>query len=64
MDKEITFIISTDGDVVIDKVTGYGEHCLEATKSIEKALGVIGERKLTDEINDKQTLNQERHLRH
>jgi hypothetical protein len=54
MSKKIVFKITKDGDVVIDKVEGYGSSCLEATKFIERALGKADEstRRMTEEYED------------
>jgi len=54
MSKKIVFKISKDGDVLIDKVEGYGSTCLEATKFIEKALGRADEstRRMTEEYEE------------
>lgn len=54
MSKKIIFKISKDGDVLIDKVEGYGSTCLEATKFIEKALGRADEstRRMTEEYEE------------
>jgi hypothetical protein len=54
MSKRIVFKINKEGDVVIDKVEGYGSSCLEATKFLEKALGAVDEksRRMTEEYND------------
>ena len=54
MSKKIVFKITKDGDVVVDKVEGYGSSCLEATKFIEKALGKADEstRRMTEEYEE------------
>jgi GTP cyclohydrolase III len=54
MSKKIVFKISKDGDVLVDKVEGYGSTCLEATKFIEKALGKADEstRRMTEEYDE------------
>jgi hypothetical protein len=53
MSKKIIFRINKEGNILIDKVEGYGSSCLEATKSIEKALGKANEstREMTSEYN-------------
>jgi hypothetical protein len=54
MSKKIVFKINQNGDILIDKVEGYGSSCLEATKDIEKALGKVNEssRKMTHEYEE------------
>lgn len=52
MSKKIVFKVSKDGDVVIDKVEGYGAGCLDITKNLERALGTTSERKMTEEYNE------------
>jgi hypothetical protein len=66
MSKKIVFKISKDGDVLLDKVEGYGSNCLEATRSIERALGLADEhsRRLTEEYNDPVALDQSEHIEH
>lgn len=53
MSKQIEFSIDVDGNVKIEKLEGYGSSCVEATKFLEKSLGVADEasRQYTDEIN-------------
>lgn len=53
MSKQIEFSIDVDGNVKIEKLEGYGSGCVEATKFLEKSLGVADEasRQYTDEIN-------------
>jgi hypothetical protein len=53
MSRKITFKIDNEGNILIQKVEGYGSSCLSATDSIEQALGYVDEstRVLTDEIN-------------
>ena len=65
MSKRIVFKISKEGDVVIDKVEGYGSSCLEATKFLERALGSADEksRRMTDEYNDSIEVDLEMHDR-
>ena len=66
MSKKIVFKISKDGDVLVDKVEGYGSNCLEATKSIERALGRTDEnsRRYTEEYNNPVELQQDEHIEH
>lgn len=54
MSKKIVLKISKDGNVVVDSVEGYGSKCLEATKSLERALGSANEasRKMTEEYEE------------
>jgi hypothetical protein len=54
MSKKIVFKINKNGDVLIDKVEGYGSGCLEATKFIEGKLGSVDEatRKFTSEYEE------------
>jgi hypothetical protein len=54
MSKKIIFKINKNGDVLIDKVEGYGSECLQATKFIEGRLGSADEssRKLTSEFEE------------
>jgi hypothetical protein len=53
MSKKMTFKIDKEGNVLVEKVEGYGSSCLEVTRNLEKALGSADEstRVLTDEIN-------------
>jgi hypothetical protein len=64
--KKIVFKISKDGNVVIDKLEGYGASCLEATKFLERALGNSDEasRRFTAEYNEPAETSSEEHLRH
>lgn len=66
MSKKIVFKINNEGNVAIAEVEGYGSSCLEATKQIEKGLGLVeeGSRKLTSEYNDPVEQRQEKHIRH
>jgi hypothetical protein len=54
MSKKIVFRVSKEGNVVIDKVEGYGSSCKDATQLLERALGKAdeGSRKLTEEFNE------------
>lgn len=65
MSKNIEFLIDPDGNVRIDKLEGYGEGCLEATKFLENSLGASDEnsRKLTDEINSPLISEEDGHIR-
>ena len=63
MAKKIVFRINKDGDVLIDKVEGYGSSCLDATKFLETALGEVDEksRRMTEEYEEPlQSNNSER----
>jgi hypothetical protein len=64
MSKQIIFKISKNGDVLIDKVEGYGSSCLEATKFIEKSLGLADEstRRMTEEYEEPISLEIDEHL--
>lgn len=65
MSKKIVFKISKEGDVLVDKVEGYGPNCVEATKSLEQALGKIdGERKYTEEYDDPIDTDNSEHIQH
>jgi hypothetical protein len=66
MSKKIVFKITKDGDVVVDKVEGYGSSCLEATKFIEKALGKADEstRRMTEEYEDTVSVDNSERIRH
>jgi hypothetical protein len=66
MSKKLVFKIGKEGEVVIDKVEGYGSNCLEATRGIEKALGLADEssRSMTDEYNDPAETNLGEHIVH
>ena len=66
MSKKIVFKIDNEGSVAITEVEGYGSSCLEATKQIEKGLGLVDEtsRKFTSEYNDPVEQKQEKHIRH
>jgi hypothetical protein len=58
----MTFIINNEGNILVEKVEGYGSSCLEVTRNLEKALGKADEssRKLTAEFNNSAELdNQE-----
>jgi hypothetical protein len=54
MSKKIIFKISKDGNVAIDKVEGFGSSCLDATKLIERSLGLTDEnsRRITEEYDE------------
>jgi len=52
MSKKLVFKVSKEGDVVIDKVEGYGSSCMDITRQLEGALGTISDRTMTDEYNE------------
>lgn len=64
MSRKIVFKISKDGDVLVDKVEGFGSNCLEATRNIERALGRSDEssRRFTDEYNEPVESDHEEHI--
>jgi hypothetical protein len=66
MSKKIVFKISKDGDVVINKLEGYGSSCLEATKLLERALGHSDEasRRFTEEYNEPVESSGEERIQH
>jgi hypothetical protein len=43
MSKKIVFKINKNGEVLIDKVEGYGASCRDITSLIEQALGTADE---------------------
>ena len=45
---ELEITIDADGNVSIKVIGGKGGGCLELTREIEEALGVVSERKLTE----------------
>jgi hypothetical protein len=64
MSKKIVFKINNDGNVAIDKVEGYGSSCLDATKLIERKLGLADEssRSMTDEYLEPVENEAEEHI--
>jgi hypothetical protein len=66
MSKKIVLKIGRDGSVKVDKLEGYGEGCLEATKFLERALGGVDEssRKFTEEYNEPCHTDTDEHIRH
>ena len=49
----MTFKIDKEGNVLVEKVEGYGSSCLEVTRNLERALGSADEstRVIADEFN-------------
>jgi hypothetical protein len=66
MSKKIVFKINKDGDVVIDKVEGYGSSCLDATKLLERKIGLSDEstRKFTSEFEELPPVEADESIRH
>jgi len=66
MSKKIVFKINKNGDVVIDKVEGYGSSCLDATKLLERKIGLADEstRKLTSEFEELPPVETDESIRH
>lgn len=66
MSKKIVIKIGKDGNVIVDKLEGYGSRCLEATRSLERALGCSDEnsRRFTDEYNDPAENVHTEHIEH
>lgn len=66
MSRKLVFKIDKEGNVLIDKVEGFGSSCLEATKIIERALGIVDEstRKFTEEFNEPATTDNSEHINH
>lgn len=64
--SKIIFKINKDGNVLIDKVEGYGAGCLNATEMIERALGKADEstRSFTDEYNEPIQQDNSEQIRH
>lgn len=66
MSKKIVFKINKDGNVIIDKVEGYGSSCLDATKLLERKIGLADEstRKLTSEYEELPPVSVGENIRH
>ena len=66
MSKKIIFKINREGEVLIDKLTGYGKGCKEITKILADALGEVDEstRKLTEEYDKPVETNAGEHVSH
>jgi GTP cyclohydrolase III len=66
MSKQIVFKVNNEGHVTIDKLEGYGSGCLDATKMLERALGMVDEssRKMTHEYDKDLTVDNAEHIRH
>lgn len=47
--KDIFFTIDENGEVKIEVKGAPGEDCMQLTKEIEEALGIVDERQLTSE---------------
>jgi hypothetical protein len=64
MSKKIVFKINKEGNVVIDKVEGYGSSCMDATKLIERRIGLSDEssRSMTDEYLEPAETAAEEHI--
>ena len=43
MSKKIIFKINKEGNVLIDKVEGYGANCKDFTRLLEESLGSVDE---------------------
>lgn len=52
MSKKIVFKVTKNGDVDITHVEGYGSSCMDATKLLERKIGLADEssRKVTEEF--------------
>jgi hypothetical protein len=48
--RELEFTIDDDGKITIKVIGGEGKECLELTKEIEEALGLVTERTKTSEF--------------
>jgi hypothetical protein len=46
---ELEIKIDNDGNVTIKVIDGDGERCVELTKELEEALGLVTDRRLTSE---------------
>ena len=46
---ELVIKIDSDGNVTIRVIDGDGERCVELTKELEDALGLVTDRRLTSE---------------
>ena len=46
---ELEITIDNDGNVTIKVIDGDGETCVELTKELEEALGLVTDRRLTSE---------------
>lgn len=66
MSKKIVFKIDKEGNVRVNDVEGYASGCLDATKAIEKALGLVDEasRRMTDEYDDVIQQDTDNHIQH
>ncbi len=55
---ELEIKIDKDGNVTIKVVDGQGERCLDLTKDLEEALGLVTDRQLTpDYYEDEETVD-------
>jgi hypothetical protein len=66
MSKKIIFKINKEGNVLIDKVEGYGSNCKDFTRLLEKSLGTADEssRQTTDEFYASTETDNQEHIQH
>jgi hypothetical protein len=66
MSKRVVFRISSEGNVAVDSVEGYGSSCLDATALLEQALGKVDElsRRFTEEYNEPIASEGAQHIQH
>ena len=53
--SELEITIDADGNVQIKVIGGDGSSCVELTKELEEALGLVDKRTLTEEYYEQQT---------
>ncbi len=66
MSKKVVFRINKDGNVLIDKVEGYGGSCKDFTSLLEKSLGTADEasRQMTHEFLESSETDNQEHIQH